>query len=465
MSKAITRMSLLLIIIGTSYVSFEAKACTCAPQRTPYREYQDARAVFVGKVTGSKDVAISESIRDKTYTAYERVFQFTVTERLKGLKTSTIEISVGRIDSTCYGGFAVGESYLVYAFGSSDSSLKTGVCARGNHLSYAADDLHYIRELLKGVPEPRFYGSVIRVDSDLVSPKSDTRVTPLKGIKILIEGKEKTFEAVTDAQGLFSLARIPDGKYKARALLPEKYRTYFPEYEEFILGSPEQFGYERIQQGSSAYASFQIGWNNYLSGRIVDSEGNPIVRAKASVLMARSPSPLVIRRDQYDHRPDGKFQFYGLNPGAYLLSADVRAPFVDHDKATTFYYPNAIALDQAREISIGESETVDEREIRLPPGYLVRQIEGVLVWPNGVPVSDGWVFLAAAKDSADDDQKYDWESTDTLGRFSLQAFVGAEYWVHGETRSSGKAEPIKIKVKMINEPLKIVIPLPKRIER
>jgi hypothetical protein len=51
-----------------------------------------------------------------------------------------------------------------------------------------------------------------------------------------------------------------------------------------------------------------------------------------------------------------------------------------------------------------------------------------------------------------------------LGRFSLQAFVGAEYWVHAQTKSSGKAEPIKIKVKIINEQLKIEIPFPKRIE-
>jgi len=240
--------------------------------------------------------------------------------------------------------------------------------------------------------------------------------------------------------------------------------AYFPTEEEFSLGPQEPLGYERIQQGSSSYARFQIGWNNHLNGRIVDSEGNPVVRAKVNILIARSPSPFVIERDEYDHHPEGKFQFYGLNPGNYLLSADVRAPFADNERATTFYYPNADRLDQAREISIGENETVDDREIRLPAGYLVRQIEGVLVWPNGVPVSGGWVFLAAAKDSADDDNKYDWGSTDVTGRFSMQAFVGAEYWLHGESNSSEKVEPIRIRVELNNKPLKIVIPFPKSVE-
>jgi hypothetical protein len=173
--------------------------------------------------------------------------------------------------------------------------------------------------------------------------------------------------------------------------------TYFPSEVEFILGSGESLAYERIQQGSSAYASFEIGWNNHLNGRVVDSEGNPIVRVKLSVLAARSPSPSVVERDDFDYHPEGKFEFYGLNPGHYLLSADIRAPFTDNERATTFYYPSAIALDQAREISIRANETLDEREIRLPPGYLVRQIEGVLVWPDGGPVSEGWYAWCGPK--------------------------------------------------------------------
>lgn len=462
MNKAITKIALLLIIISTSCFWFEAKACTCPAPDTPYREYQKATAVFIGKVISSKGIVLTET---KSYTVYERVFQFSVTEALKGLKTSAVEINAGRTDSSCYQGFSVGESYLVYAYASDGKvELYSGACTRTRHLSYAADDLHYIRDLLKGVSEPRIYGSVMRIDSDLSSTKSVSRVTPLKGIKILIEGEGKTYEAVTDEQGLYSLPRIPDGEYVAHPVLPKKYMAYFPNEEKFILGSKESFDFH-IQRGASAYAAFQIGWNNYLNGRIVDSEGNPIIRAKVSVLIARTPSPLVIERDQFDYHPDGKFQFYGLNPGSYLLSAEIRAPFADNSRATRFYYPNANAPDQAREISIGENETLDERDIRLPPGYLVRQVEGVLVWPNGEPVSNGWVYLAASKDSLDDDGKYNWDSTDKMGRFSLQAFVGTEYWLHAESKRSGKGTPIKVKVQMVNEPLKIVIPFPKSIER
>lgn len=417
--------------------------------------------MFIGKALSSKDVATTETIRDRTYTVYERVFRFSVNESLKGVKNAQIEINMGRIDSSCYHGFTIGQSYLVYAFGESDKSLGSHVCSRTTELSNAADDVHYIRNLLKGDPEPRLYGSVMRVDSDTTGTTASMRVTPLAGIKVLIEGQDKKFEAVTDEKGLYSLARLPDGKYKARPLLPKNYRLYFPTEQEFIFGSQEQFYDPSIQQGSSAYASFRVGWNNDVKGRIVDSEGNPIVRAKVSVLLARSSSPLLVKRDEYDHHDEGKYWFGGLNPGRYLLSVDIRAPFADKSRATTFYYPNASSLNEAREIRIAEEEVLDDREIRLPPGYVVRQIEGVLVWPNGVPVSDGWVTLAALENAGEDDAHFDWGSTDALGRFSLQGFVGAEYWVNGSNRSSGQGKPIKIKLELINEPLKIVIPFPK----
>jgi len=462
MNKAMTRIAFALIIVGTSYFGLEAQACTCAAERSPYSTFQESRAVFIGKAISSRDVPITETFGDKTYTVYERVFRFSISELLKGTKAENVEINVGRIDSSCYQGFTIGTSYLVYAFGEPGKDLRAYACSRTTSLFNAADELHYIRNLLKGVPEPRLYGSVMRLDQDTAGGTASPRVTPLAGIKVLIEGEAKKFEAVTDENGLFSLSRVPNGKYKARPLLPRNYRSYYETSKEFVLGSDEQqFSFPPIQQGPSAYLDFRASWNNDLAGRIVDSEGNPIIRAKVSVLLAGSSSPLLIQRYEYDLHDEGRFEFGGINPGRYLLSVDIRAPFADKNRLTRFYYPNASALNEAREIRIGEDETLDDREIRLPPGYVVRQIEGVLMWPNGVPVSSGFVFLAALGDAGVKGERFDSSGTDELGRFSLQAFVGAEYWVHSKSGSTGSGEPIKIKVEMINEPLKIVIPFPK----
>ena len=465
MKRFLTRLLFAGLFIGLSYFSSDVKACSCMPRPSVYKEFQESRAVFSGEVVGSRDVEVSEVIGDKKYQSTERIFVFKVAESFKGLKASQVEINAGPILSSCYRGFKVGESYLVYAFGSSAETLHSGACTRTNNLWAAADDLHYIRDLLSGRPEARVYGSVTRIEEKIVGGAAAPRVTPIAGIKVLIEGAGKTIEAMTDKDGLYRVTQIPDGRYKAHPILPREYMAYFPAEEEFILGSENEVAYDiRIQPGVAANINFRIGWNNLLSGRVVDSEGNAIVRNKVSVLRDRDPSPVLITRDQYDHHPEGKFEFGGLTPGRYLLSVDIRAPFVDQKRPTCFYYPNVDSLDQATKIEVTENQTLENREIRLPPNYVVRQIEGILVWPNGVPVSEGWVYLASRKDSDDDDNKYDWGSTDESGRFSLQAFVGAEYWVHGESQSSGKGEPIKVRVEKVNESVKVVIPFPKRNE-
>jgi hypothetical protein len=163
--RFLTRVLFACLIIGLSYFGSDVKACSCAPRPSPYKEFQDATAVFVGKAIGSRDVAITEVVGARKFQVTERVFVFKVGESFKGLKDSQVEINVGRIDSSCYQGFKVGENYLVYAFGKSAESLGTGACTRTNNLSDAADDLHYIRDLLRGVPESRIYGSVMRVDT------------------------------------------------------------------------------------------------------------------------------------------------------------------------------------------------------------------------------------------------------------------------------------------------------------
>ena len=101
------------------------------------------------------------------------------------------------------------------------------MCSRTNPVSWALDDVHFLRALLKGEPEPRVYGSVTRVDND--STKGQTHLpTPVEGIRIEIEGEGQRFEAVTDEHGRYSLTKVPDGRYKARPLLPDKYMVYFP---------------------------------------------------------------------------------------------------------------------------------------------------------------------------------------------------------------------------------------------
>lgn len=455
----LTRLVPLLVLLAFSHFALEAKACSCGPKQSTYYAYHSASAVFVGKAIGSRDVPFSRDTNSNTAEFTIRMFQFDVSESFKGENGPQIDVSAGI--GSCSFAFTTGETYLVYAFRNQAGILQSSFCSRLNELWNAADDVHFIRELLRGVPEPRVYGSVMRRETVAEGNSVVQRATPLAGVTVSIEGEEKRFEAVTDQQGLFRLQDIPDGKYKARPLLPDRqYKPYYWPDEEFTLISKMPAGYAgRVMK--TATINFRVGWNNELSGRILDCEGNPIKRANVAVMLPRDPVPLGLEVRESDRR-EGKFTFPGLVPGPYMISVSVMAPFEDKTKGTYFYYPGTESLAGAGRIDVGVDQTIDNKDIRLPEGYLVREIKGVLVWPNGKPVSRGWVRLTDAKDSLNKDYAYESAATDEHGRFSVQGFVGAEYWIYGESHSSGRGEAIQIKVEKIIAPLKIVIPFPKR---
>lgn len=468
---------LFAFVIVLPYCALSTQACSCFAIPSPYKAYSEAAAVFIGKVVSSKDVPYEENVRDKKFTVYDRHFHFIVEESFKGKKDAEIDINVGRIDSSCYRGFTIGERYLVYAYELSGTILGSGPCTRTNSIKTAFDDVHYIRAMLRGAPEPRIYGAVARVGNDLRS--ESVLVEPIAGIKVLIEGEQnQRFEALTDKQGFYSLTQIPDGKYKVRPVLPNGHVGEV----QIILDSQGGNDYERVQRGHSAYARFDIGWNNSISGRVVDAEGRPVERAVVRLLPVERASDKMNPTNEgiADHLgKDGKYGIHGKTPGRYILAVEVYAPFASGAQTARTYYPQASSPEKAEVIVLGESDD-KSLDIRLLPGQVIRQIEGVMVWSDESPVTkNGFVFLEKLEDSTSKNNvRYDLEIGDKQGRFTVQLYENAEYWLNAQVGTLGvkfgnlsgtlwdqgireiKAQPIKLKVSKDMPPLKIVIPLP-----
>jgi len=326
----------------------------------------------------------------------------------------------------------------------------------------------------RGEPEPRIYGAVARIGNDLRS--ESVLVEPMEGIKILIEGEQnQRFEALTDKQGFYSVTKIPDGKYKVR---PDGHVRE----EEIILDSQGSINYERVQRDRSAYVSFNIRWNNSISGRVLDAEGRPVERAVVRLLPVERSSDKMNPTYEgiADHLgKDGKYEIHGKTPGRYLLAVEVYAPFVSGAKTARTYYPQASNPEKAEVIVLGEPDEL-KLEIRLLPEQVTRHIEGVMVWSDGSPVTkNGWVFLEKLDGSEGrNNVRYDLGIVDRQGRFSVQVFENAEYWLNAEVGTLGvkfgnlsgalwdkavreiKAQPIKLKVSRDMQPLRIIIPLP-----
>ncbi|HEX6185772.1 MAG TPA: hypothetical protein VFZ44_17920, partial [Pyrinomonadaceae bacterium] len=353
MGRLLFRPALALAFILLPQLAARVVACSCFPIPTPYKSFADARAVFSGTVLGQRDVVMKEG-------GTQHLFRFAIGEAFKGVSGGEVEVNAGG-DTSCYVGFDVGQTYLVYAFGNSTGALYSHMCSRTTSLSSAANDVYHIRALLRGVPEPRIYGAVTRGDNELRGGRSVSSATPLAGIKIVVEevveeGKGRRYAAVTDRHGRYSLAGVPDGFYRASPVVPARYRLYYPGRVGFILHAGSYREHMSVHTGPSAYARFNLGWNTEIGGRVLDAEGAPIVRAKAALFaFDASGSPLLVEEERYD-LAQGKYRFQGLTPGRYLPAVTVKLPSGEgSSREARFFHPGTAEATRAGEIAVAAS--------------------------------------------------------------------------------------------------------------
>lgn len=105
-----------------------ASACSCALPGSPVAEAHNADAVFSGKVIGISSIGSDE-----------QQVTFDVDRTWKGINSATKTVSTSAYGSMCGNGYAVGESWLVYATGG--SKLSTNSCSRTTLVQSARADL------------------------------------------------------------------------------------------------------------------------------------------------------------------------------------------------------------------------------------------------------------------------------------------------------------------------------------
>ena len=148
--------SLLLIFACTFLLFLEdnALACTCLPLKSVAQEVGIRSAVFSGKVIEIKR-------HDRTAELFERVeVIFEVDKSWKGVDKRIVSVFTSSGSASCGYGFKKGRTYLVYAGGSLQRRLTTGICSRTKRLNKAREDLRVLgagKEIVQmeyGAPAP-----------------------------------------------------------------------------------------------------------------------------------------------------------------------------------------------------------------------------------------------------------------------------------------------------------------------
>jgi len=269
---------------------------------------------------------------------------------------------------------------------------------------------------------------------------------PVQGVRILFEGSNKQFESKTNPAGKYTISGLPPGTYKVRIDLPEGLSIYNPEVE------------VKVYDRGCGRAFFFVEPDTRLTGIVLDAQG----MSAADVLMELVPVsrednayPSFVRTDK-----EGRYEMKLLKPGRYHLGVRIvgsaGSTYVPFPQT---YYPGVSDRSQATVISVSEGQRIELDELVLPPRFIERTLNGLVVDSDGKPVAGAIVWLKESQYN-DGDMPYRRE-TDSEGRFSYPVYEGIKYtlnaYVESARRTEKRSSPLSLVIISNQEPIKLVL--------
>jgi protocatechuate 3,4-dioxygenase beta subunit len=245
-----------------------------------------------------------------------------------------------------------------------------------------------------------------------------------------------SFLGATDADGRFSIERLPAGTYRIQAqkagftLNPDSTTQTFLRLD---VAEARDIGTMTLRRGG------------VVAGRVLGPSGQPMAEARVVVIATQSDMPGiayngVAMRGNILTNDLGEFRAYGLQPGAYYVyaapPAEANAGLMvgTSTRATamaTTFYPRGLDRADARIVSVAAGQTTSGIEIRIveAPAY---HVSGVVVDEAGAAVPNAMVFanimtLGGSMGPFDAPRR---TQTDEQGRFTLTGMTPGAYNVN-----------------------------------
>ena len=398
--------------------------CSCATP-PPSSAFNDARVVFIGRMLGGTHKMSLKDQAGKPFVKESGEVRFAVEEVFKGSQTEQITIQIDSNEGTSCGPYGLirGERYVVYAYGtrSDDKLLYTGVCTRTGNVTneYTKEDLDFLHNL-----PPQGVGGEIQghLWADL---KNANNGKPLADVRVKISGPdEQTITVFSDKNGNFKVKQLKPGKYKVEPQFPPNYT------------SENKSAEVNVDDRGVAMVGFEAYIDGKVSGRVIDKDGNTF---NAAVLeMAGSGNKV----SGFSTGEDGGFEIEGVPPGEYVLYLELQHR--DYSKTRLYYYPGTFEREKASAIRLGLGERIESLEFRLPDEYRVITVEGQVSWADGTPAANVEVLLLCPRSTKPDGFVVEFSpastNTDEQGRFRLEGFTGATYWLEARGERAGKKD-------------------------
>jgi len=294
---------------------------------------------------------------------------------------------------------------------------------------------------------PRDTPSAPRADSAAIKGRVVDGLTanPLARARVKLNGPGGLQQTVlSDGSGTFAFTALPTGLY---SLIAEK-STYlparYPDSGQTLRSNAKLFF--PLRDGQTLNRTMSLFRGGVISGRVVDSYGEPVELANVQVIRVQRAggSPRAIRSGGVTNDV-GEFRIPRLEPGNYLLLVQPRRD-VQQDGPSTqslpTFYPGVLTREQATLITIERSASVTGVDLALVDGKMSRVTGTLIDSTSGRPPFGGFVHVRALVAGLPDG--FDTASAPVMpdGTFELRLAPG-EYQIEGRATSPGTVGPLQ----------------------
>jgi hypothetical protein len=443
------RRALFTLLLLTALDIERALACTCAGPLAPCAQAWRVDAVFAGRVL---DIRPSD-VRG------EQIVRLAVEQRGRGVDADIVDVrSPPQNGANCGYTFAAGERYVVYGH-RTPSGLTTNMCAGTKRAAEAAADLAYLSELAGPPRGVRIFGTVRRIEYDLVT--FDQRdYGPVAGTVVRIAGKQTSRSVTTGAGGQFDVRDLPLGTYTVSMSFPRGIafqgpplppRDHQPHPWTVSLMNPSQCVEFRARPHT----------DSLVSGVLLTSDGRPaageyvILIAAANADRASPPIPHVSVRTGVD----GRFTFAFMPPGRYLIGLHLNVPRPGSPLDRRSYHPGVTAPAEASVVTVAPGSRIELMPFTMPTWPRLRTITGTVKWSDGVAAPNATLLITGVTRER--------VVLDKAGRFRLTLPYGELFSLRASATRAVDGGPISarspdhyIELDQRDGEVSIVLPLP-----
>lgn len=413
LSRAILCLVLLLLLPRI------ANACGCFRTSTVLDDYQSAdlvviarmKTVIKGKIRYFSDISHVTMEVEKVYKGDVKIG-----DELTFLQGDAV--------LNCSWDFVadwIGEKFLFYLYRPEKPGepFVVSTCNRSTGLEAANDDLLYLENIDRVKGRTRISG-VLEVEDE-----------PTAGEQVRITGKNKTYIATTDKNGVYELYDLPPGRYSVEPVLKFGWKIYDwhitrqetrAEWRRSNLDLPPLTKrWFTLRAGKHFGADIRLELANRIAGRITSRAGKPLQRV--CVTLVRAEESEEFRACNDFSNADGTFAVDSLDAGAYKLIVNYENIKSNYQPFPKLYYPGVERTEEAKVLTVKFGESIEGLNFVVPTLAETVKLEGVVRYSNGRPASKIDVRFNTPKIGEIDGSIE--VQTDNRGRFAITVLKGS----------------------------------------